>query len=632
MSELRDTVSSMQLTLEPQVPPDTEVMAVDSDVHTQVGAQKQEGLESTGNEGDEGDEGERGGRQILEMLVKDEVVANDLSMSMDPPAGSYLHAEESSPVDPSPAECTPSRTECRVQMEGLLEVHRPSIQEVTTDIEATGRTLAHDMDTDVAATGRSLAQDMDAENAAIKAEEQPTLLQKALAAMTKKKAPKQLTHGDILLVLDVHDLRKTLRIDSKALRHQLPIDSRLIRLIEAAGGTQNTPISGVRVLAVLEYSAVANALDVPAPAVASVTPSASPKTDDIEMKLEEGSGDDGDVARTPAVPLEHVIDWAKAHDSLVRIIMFLPIISAQRCGLPLDAETALLPLESVVALASHYSCLQVVRSAFMSLASTWISGRSLYPAIANYPHDWLALAVELQSQLVYNEAFVHMVGFYPNGKLTGIPDQLRSLIAAESLALHYKRQEIDQQLLMTTLGKTSRQRQGDAGNLTADDTRIKHVSQHSYPILWTLVNLWRDYIAEHLAHLKAGSWEHAEATPTCEHGDNNTNDAAIPECLTVAGFYRTLHRAGDSYMAIEDVIATWKGPKDRGFEAEVRMHLKMLKARAADLVGPLVRSSLQFEGRGRLSYLTCVEVEGVPWTTEGEDEEEGDGEEGMYVD
>ncbi|KAK0836679.1 clathrin associated protein complex medium subunit [Friedmanniomyces endolithicus] len=562
MSELRDTASSMQLTLEPQVPPDTELMAVDSDVHTQVGVQKQEGLESTGNEGDEGDEGERGGRRILEMLVKDEVVANDLSMLMDPSAGSYLHAQESSPVDPSPAECTPSRTECRVQMESVLEVHRPSIQEVAADIEATDRTLVHDMNTDVAATGRSLAQDMDAENAAIKAKKQPTLLQKALAAMTKKKAPKQLTHGDILLVLDVHDLRKTLRIDSKALRHQLPIDSRLIRLIEAAGGTQNTPISGVRVLAVLEHSAVANvptlhiqALDVSAPAVASVTPSASPTTDDIEMKLEEGSGDDGDVVRTPAVPLEHVIDWAKAHDSLIRIIIFLPNISAQKCGLPLDAETALLPLESIVALASHYSCLQVVRSAFMSIASTWISGRSLYPAIANHPHDWLALAVELQSQLVYNEAFVHMVGLYPNGKLSGIPDELRSLIAAESLALHYKRQEIDQQLLMTTLGTTSRQRQGDAGNLTAGDTRIKPVSQHSYPILWTLVNLWRDYIAEHLAHLKAGSWEHAEATPTCEHGDNNTNDAAIPECLTVAGFYRTLHSGGDGYMALEDVIA-----------------------------------------------------------------------------
>ena len=60
----------------------------------------------------------------------------------------------------------------------------------------------------------------------------------------------------------------------------------------------------------------------------------------------------------------------------------------------------------------------------------------------------------------------------------------------------------------------------------------------------------------------------------------------------------------------------------------MRTHLKILKARAADLVGPLVRSSLQFEGRGRLPYLTCVEVEGVPWTTEGEEEEE----EGMNVD
>ncbi|KAK1076402.1 hypothetical protein LTR33_008975 [Friedmanniomyces endolithicus] len=634
ISELSDAPSSMQLKPEPQAPPGTEVMAVQSNMDTQVAAQKQEDCEMKGDEGEHGEHGEygehgehgeHGERQTFETLE---------SMSAKLPAGSYFHAEESSPVNASPAECTPSRTECTAQMEGLLEVHRTLAQEMAADIAATDRTLVQDMNTDVAATGRSFAQDMDAENAAIKAEEQPTLLQKALEATAKKKAPKQLTQGDILLILDERDLRKTLRTDSKVLRHQLPMDSHLIRFIEAASGMDNTSISGVRVLAVLENSAVVNvptlhiqALDVLAPAVAFDSPSTSPKTDDIEMKVEEGSGEDGDAARTPTVPLEHVIDWAKAHDSLVRIIMFMPNISAQKCGLPLDAETALLPLEGIVALASHYSCLQVVRSAFMSIASKWISGRSLYPAIASNPYDWLALAVDLQSQPVYNEAFVHMVGFYPNGKLTGIPDQLRNLIATESLALHYKRQEIDQQLLMTTLGKTSRQ--GDAGKLVAGDTRIKPVRQHSYPILWTLVNLWRDYITEHLAHLKAGSCERAEATPTCKHGDNdNVNDAAVPECLTVAGFYRTLHSGGDGYMAVEDVVASWKGAKDRGFEAELRTHLKILKARAAELVGPLVRSSLQFEGRGRLPYLTCVEVEGVPWTTEGEEEEE----EGMNVD
>ncbi|KAK0291652.1 hypothetical protein LTR91_016235 [Friedmanniomyces endolithicus] len=626
MSELGDTPSSMQLTPEPQGLPDTEAMAVDSEFQAQVAAQKQENFKSMGDEGEHGEHGEHGERQTSETLE---------SMSAKLPAGSCFHAWESSPVNASPAECTPSRTECRVQIQGLLGVHRPSTQGVAADIEATDRTLVHDMNTDVAPTGRSLAQDMDAENAAIKAEQQPTLLQKALAAMTKKKAPKQLTHGDILLVLDVHDLTKTLRIDSKVLRHQLPLDSHILRLVEAAGGADNTSINGVSVLAVLENSATAGvptlhiqALNVPAPAFAFLSPGTSSKTDDIEMKVEEGSGEDGDAATIPAGLPEHGIDWTKAHDSLVRIIMFLSNISAQKCGLPLDAETALHTLESVVTLASHYNCLQVVRSAFMSIASTWISGRSLYPAIANHPHDWLLLAIELRSQLVYNEALVHMVGLYPNGKLTSLPDELRSLIATESLGLHYQRQEIDQQLFMTTLGKTSRQ--SDAAKIIAGDTRIKPVSQHWHPVLWNLVNLWRDYISEHLAHIKTGPWERAEATPTCGHSDN-IHDAAVPECLTVAGFYRTLHRGGDAYMAVEDVIASWKGPKDRGFEAEVRTHSKMLKARAAELVGPLVRSSLQFERRGRLPYLTCVEVEAVPWTAEGEDEEDGEEEEGMDV-
>ncbi|TKA73474.1 hypothetical protein B0A55_05945 [Friedmanniomyces simplex] len=585
----------MQPTPEPQTSPATEGMAVDSDVDTQVEAQVQQIFNTMHD------------AETYETLENGAADGSGASTSTDLLAECRVYAEEFPQASGSPAEYTQLRTDPvqtdHTSMQGMQE------------------------------TNRSLAQEMDAEGAAMEVEKQPTLLEKALLAMSKKKARKQLSQGDVMLLLDEYDLRKTVRLNSKSLRHQLPSDSHLLRLIMGATRVPGSSINGVGVLALLRYSAMAEfptlqlqALDIAAPAVAYVRSDTSQTTDDAETNVK---GEPGEEDRQAAVVPESGIDWLKAYDSLIRIIVFLPNISAQRCRIQLKAEAALPILQGIVAITEYYDCLQLVRSAFMSIASEWISGRSLYPAIAANPHDWLILAVKLQSKLVYYEAFVHMAGLYPNVELRGLSHEVHSLIAAESLALHYKRQDVDQQLLMSTLGKTSRQGNGE---LIASDTVIKPVSQHSHPILWTLVNLWRDYITEHLAHIKAGSSDSAEVTPTCEHpsGRNNDDDddAATPECLTVAGFYRTLHRGGDAYMAFEDVLASWKGAgaKEQRVEAELRTHVKMLKARGVDIVAPLVRSSLQLEGRGRLRYLSCGEVGGLPWVEEGEEGE------GMDVD
>lgn len=54
----------------------------------------------------------------------------------------------------------------------------------------------------------------------------------------------------------------------------------------------------------------------------------------------------------------------------------------------------------------------------------------------------------------------------------------------------------------------------------------------------------------------------------------------------------------------------------------------MLKLRAAEKISAIVGSGLQFEGRERLGYLTCVVIEAgdVPWKG---DEEDWDGDVGM---
>ncbi|KAK5680763.1 hypothetical protein LTS10_006519 [Elasticomyces elasticus] len=463
---------------------------------------------------------------------------------------------------------------------------------------------------------RSLAQEVDAAHAAVDTVKQPTLLEKALEALSRKKAPKQLNQGNIMIVLDEHNLRKTVRIDSEVLRRQLLNDSPFVCLVEAAGGP-NTPAVGVSVIAVLEKTVLGQVpmlqlkpLNMLAPAAASITSG----SDENETKVKgEPKNEDEEVARQPTASLESSVDWVKAYDSLIRFIRSSGSITAKSCGLPPRAEAALHELEAVVKIAEFYDCSHVVRSAFMSIAMEWLQDRNnFHPAIAKSPSKWLVLAVKLQNTLVYNEAIVHVIGRFPNVDLSGMPHEVRETIEKESCALHYRRLDIHEQLLMSTIGRANSEANA---KLTAADDVVKPVSQLQ-PVYWTLVNLWRDYISEHLAYIKAG-YQNAEETPTCDHSSG--------ECLTPAGFYRTLHRGGDAYLAKDHVMESWKGDK-RGsnLALELRTGLKLLKVNAAEIVAPLVQSSLQYDGRDKLPYLTCVGVGEVPWAVEDDEGEEDD--------
>lgn len=91
-----------------------------------------------------------------------------------------------------------------------------------------------------------------------------------------------------------------------------------------------------------------------------------------------------------------------------------------------------------------------------------------------------------------------------------------------------------------------------------------------------------------------------------------------PECLTIAGFYRILNRAGDAYLDADEVMEKWNAESYEGDSSVIRPNLAQLKAQAKKTVASLVRSTLQLaeEEREGLPYLTCVEVGKVPWAAE----------------
>ncbi|GAB1736754.1 hypothetical protein NU219Hw_g8785t1 [Hortaea werneckii] len=164
-------------------------------------------------------------------------------------------------------------------------------------------------------------------------------------------------------------------------------------------------------------------------------------------------------------------------------------------------------------------------------------------------------------------------------------------------------------------------------------TKAAPVSQHHHFTVYDTVNLWRDYIADHLSLLKllaaapSDGVSTARPTPTCSHPTNANSLAktATPECLTIAGFYRLLYQGGDAYLPADEVESKWNA-EDYGDDFKtIRTYLAVLKKRAKEIVGPLVKSNLFLDERERvrLEYLTCVEVGRLPWD-DGLGEETGE--------
>jgi len=134
------------------------------------------------------------------------------------------------------------------------------------------------------------------------------------------------------------------------------------------------------------------------------------------------------------------------------------------------------------------------------------------------------------------------------------------------------------------------------------------VNHHNDPDGWVVVNIWRDWIAEHLSHLtrrEAGDNGSPHSTLLCSHEKGD-------DCLTVAGFYRALRKGGDAYLPADKVIDEewWNSEYFHYDEKVVGQRLVALKGHASEIVKPLLDSHLQYAERDNLEYLTCVEAGG----------------------
>jgi hypothetical protein len=309
-------------------------------------------------------------------------------------------------------------------------------------------------------------------------------------------------------------------------------------------------------------------------------------------------------------------DWPKACDSLLR-----SIITRNRAhGVSRkDLAAALSQIEGVVSIAQRYGLAHEIQSEFDSLFLEYVGNGKFWELIAQEPVRCLKIGIALQKSPVYEEAFKHLVGISANSKtgvhFEGLPDEIQAIIQRRARELYDLRRDANEDLLLISLAARPNQ---------AREYPSSTVSQHIEPDAYGTVNIFRDWLAEHISYLRRDTSQSPAPFYLCDHKIG---------CTTVAGFYRTIAVRGEGYLPSdmvwdsfsEDLLHDPHGEGEYDCDT-VKAPLSSLKDKASEYVRGLVKSTLHLPSKDELDYLTCVTVgpEDVPWDVSGKDGENED--------
>lgn len=456
-----------------------------------------------------------------------------------------------------------------------------------------------------------------------------TLLDEALAAARPKRLQKD---GDLVIILDIADLSKTYRLRSEDVERASPIFKHEL----ATNGHVNANGQGIKHLFILQKPVEDGAMPLLGRKLLGIMRAdcegdlyKQPTTMTEEIQIQEPAGQikvEEEATKTEAaLPTQNdppKTDWINAYEIFIRAIAF-PRISSGISNT--DINRALEKIESVAQIAKATQAVSCVSIAVNSTFTAFMESQQLWHAIAKDAARWLLVGVNLEKPLIYNEAFTHVAGCFPewpwSGPKEAIPFSVLQTIATKSLALDQTRKDVERKLLclhhtekVSTVSKSKQK-----------TTDIFRVSLSTNPLVFTVVSIFREWMAFHLQHLDSGKTGPPKTkSDLCDHPDG--------ECLNIAGLHRLISKGGDAYIPADEICGSWDDgwhELDEDDADKIRSTLKKLKASAAGLVAPLLESRLKFEGREKLGYLTAIEVteEDMPWDSkkvseEGSDEDE----------
>lgn len=306
-------------------------------------------------------------------------------------------------------------------------------------------------------------------------------------------------------------------------------------------------------------------------------------------------------------------DWPKVYDSLFRIAF-----SKRNHGFPRnDAAAAMPQIEGIITVSKKYVCFEKVKATIVSLFLEYIQHRTLWEAIEQAPARWVRIAVALESRLIYDEAFKHLVGMGANHAASktldhGLPTEIQATVSGRSHVLYNERMAVERNLMLLTLPSVDPSRRGPQ----TQQHPSRFANQHNRPIEYSTVNILTDWLKAHIGEFDQRDAAIEPIGPLdgiCDHKNG---------CCTVAGFCGVIYAGGNAYLPSEDVCKDWSAPFPKS-DAKIKSALEVLKAQASELVAGFVTSDLQLAGKDKLPYLSRVKVglEDVPWDTECKDED-----------
>ena len=335
------------------------------------------------------------------------------------------------------------------------------------------------------------------------------------------------------------------------------------------------------------------------------------KIEAVKIKLEGDRKTAGSIS-SGQNSINMTTDWPKAYGSLLR-----SIIKRQRAhGVSRkDFATALPQIEGIIGIAQRYTLVHQVQSDFDSLFLGYIGSGNFWESIAQEPVRCLEIGIALKNLPVYEEAFKHLVGMSANLKTAkrfgGLPDDVQATVDRRSRELYNFRRDVNEDLLLISLGAES------------PDESIypsSNVSQTNSPDAYSTVNLFRDWMAEHIGYLRDDTSRAPVPFYLCNHKIG---------CDTVAGFCRAIAAGKEAYLPFDSVWDLFdesflQHPEGPELDSDVvGTPLEALKGKASKYVGGLVKSTLHLPSKDKLKYLTCVTVgpEDVPWDARDKDGE-----------
>lgn len=429
-----------------------------------------------------------------------------------------------------------------------------------------------------------------------------------------------MNQGNILVVLDVTDLTRSCLLGANTFCRTSGVLEQFCKDAQTkpSGCVAEHGLEGMLVLSSASIpELVAEALDA---AIESVLPSQPSDIDRPRVtrsaKVKAGS-DQGDLSSdNPEVPKT---DWPKAYESFFRMI------AGKKHGIPKsDLSTALPHIQGVVEIAQKLDAIFPVKGAFDSLFYGYVGKDTLWKSTATEHVPCMKIAIALENLPVYEEAFKHIVGSSSNFKhgktVDGLPDDVQAIVQRRSRELYLKRRDVEDEL--TRMSCPANVTPTHRAVTVSQDYPLQIVSQHNQPMVYKTVNLFRDWVTDHIGHLRNESDAEPAENYLCDHSTG---------CATVGGFFRAIttrdHLDPDEVWS--NFSDRFKSPYAQSHRSEceiVKNTLEALKGKAVGLVEEIGRCTLRLTDE--VGYLTCVDVgpEDVPWDlgSDGDSDEDSD--------